>query len=63
MILASTKTMFFIVVAHVFLLLWQLKDTVLVKVSIFEHFMFFACIDSSCNTIFNFKTAGFCHYS
>ena len=39
------------------------KDTGLVKVSILEHFMFFACLYMSCTVIFNVKTASFCHYS
>ena len=40
-----------------------LKDTGLVKVSILEHFMFFAYLYSSCTVLFNVKTASFCQYS
>ena len=39
------------------------KDTGLVKVSVLEHFMFFACLYSSCTILFNFKTTSFCRYS
>ena len=34
---------------------WTLKDTGLVKVSILEHFMFFACLYSSYTVLFNVK--------
>ena len=39
------------------------KDTDSDKVSVLEHFMFFACLYSSCIVLFNVKTASFCHYS
>ena len=41
----------------------EIKSELRIKVSILEHFMFFACLYSSCTALFNVKTASFSHYS